>query len=357
MTAKLELFDGIESNPELEQVYIDPEQPEREFYLPERLDLMVTGRCILRCAGCWGPSHNSVEPEITPTQWLDVVKFVDLNNRSDRFMTSLMASRRATVCITGGEPLMYKGLTELAQGLKNQGIPTTLSTTGHDPEGLLPGVLPNLQELGIPIDGAGPTANAQWRNGKLKDGGLGAALSALLLAQNDYPGVQLTLRTVVHADNFASIPGIPDLLTKSGIDTSAINWKFYLHNASTGPRQSDQKLWPAADQLEWLADRIAEHEPDFKSLATLVPAMPQDRLVINHTGDSYIVLPKEQGGTEDILLGNIVTNPVGVIKLLNDDYPDFVTYACTRAANFAFLKQVEEAGSFNPLLGRGGSLV
>ncbi len=339
MSTGIELRQEIITNPDIYQVFTDPERPDKEFYLPERLDLMVTGRCALRCAGCWGPSHNSIEPEMAPEQWIDIVNFVDANNRSDRYLVSNLASYRARVCITGGEPLMYDGITELAQRLNDQGTPTTLSTTGYDPEGLLPGVLPNIDELGIPIDGADPEVNSLWRKGKLEDGGLGVALGALLLAQDEFPDVRLTLRTVVHADNLESIPAIPELLEASGLDTTKLNWKFYLHNSTTGPRKSGQDLRPSASGLEQLADKIAGFEPTFKSLATLVPAMPQDRLVINHSGESYFVNYIGNGQTKDVACGNILTSPVDVIRLLNDEYADFVRYACSRACNLEFLRE------------------
>jgi MoaA/NifB/PqqE/SkfB family radical SAM enzyme len=342
--SQLKLYDGLEASPELERPYTDPENPKKEYYLPERLDLMVTGKCILRCAGCWGPSHNSVEPEMSPEQWRKIIAYVDMNNNSERYSSSLMASNQTRVCITGGEPLMYSELPQLVEGLHKDRTPTTLSTTGFDPNGVLPEVLPHIQELGIPIDGSTPEVNSLWRRGKLLDGGLGASAEAITLAQSEFPEVQVTVRTLVHADNYYDIPNIPTLLIDRGIDLSRINWKFYLHNSTTGPRRTGDELRPDPDQLNWLADQIAEHEGDFGSLTTLVPAMPQDRLVVNHTGDAYIVLPDGLVRTRDVAVGNLLTSPGEVISYINAQYPNFILRACRRAADLKFLKLVDGHG-------------
>jgi MoaA/NifB/PqqE/SkfB family radical SAM enzyme len=338
----LELYRGLEESPHLDRPYTDQSMPGEEFYLPERLDLMVTGRCILRCAGCWGPSHNSVEPEMTPDQWRKIVSYVDMNNRSARYSSSLLASDAARVCITGGEPLMYDELPTLVEGLHKDCTSTTLSTTGFDPSGVLPEVLPHIQELGVPVDGSRPETNSLWRLGKLSDGGLNAALAAITLAQADYPEVAVTVRTLVHANNYQDVPNIYSLLTNFGIDPSKVNWKFYLHNSTTGPRQTGDELKPDQDQLNWLADCIAELEGDFASMNTLVPAMLQDRLVIGHTGESYVVLPDNNVGTRDVVVGNILTAPDEVVRLLNSKYPDFLLSACRRAADRKFLSLVDE---------------
>lgn len=67
------------ASPDFGKPYTDPAFPDNEFHFPERLDLMVTGRCVLRCAGCWGPSHNSIKPEMSPEQWLAIVNYRPLS--------------------------------------------------------------------------------------------------------------------------------------------------------------------------------------------------------------------------------------------------------------------------------------
>lgn len=336
-------FKKIASSPDLERVFVDESQPDREFYLPERLDLMVTGKCILRCAGCWGPTHNSVQSEMEPDQWIKIVDYVDANNRSVRYSSSILASDRASVCITGGEPLMYSGLLELTERLSEQDTSVTLSTTGYDPENLLPYIMPRIQEIGIPIDGSNPATNSVWRKGKLEDGGLEPAINALLMAQEEHPGVEATVRTMVHAANVEDIPAIPNLLIQSGIDLSRINWKFYIHNSYTGPRKSDDNMKPSLEKLVDLHSILSEYVSEFKAMTTLVPEMPQDRLIINHDGSSYIILPRKSVGTVDISVGNILTSPTEVQRNINDNHPLFIARACFRAGNMMLLQMLDES--------------
>ena len=333
-----ELNVATETSPDFGKPYTDPEFPGREFHLPERLDLMVTGRCVLRCAGCWGPSHNSIKPEMSPADWQSIVDYVDTNNRSDRYSTNNFAGYRAKVCITGGEPLMYNGIEELARSFHENGVPTTLSTTGHDPDRKLPTILEYVQELGVPIDGHTPEFNAMWREGKLEDGGLSAALGALVLAQTEYPDVQLTLRTLIHAGNAESIPLIPELLERNRIEAKNIVWKFYKPNTSTGPRKGDNKLRIDQSVFDELADKIAKFEPRFEKLDLLVPHMPQPRLIINHDGSSYFLRPNDGGKSEDIHVGNILTDPEVVITRLNNYHLDFILFSSSRAQTMDYLR-------------------
>lgn len=343
----------IQTSPDLSAVYTDLQDPSREFHLPEKLDLMVTGSCPMRCEGCWGPKHNSLDPEMTPEQWMEIIWYVDGNNRADRYNVSMMASDNATVCITGGEPLLYSGIVGLTDLLAGERVHTTLSTTGIDPNGLLPLILGNIQELGIPIDGSTPNTNSLWRKGKEEGGGFDSAIQALLLAQEDFPGVGVTVRTMVHPGNISDVSLIPRCLDKAGIDPGRIDWKFYVHNDNTGPRTGHPGLVVNQVDIDGLARSIEKLEPTFRRVGILSTNSQQDRLVINHNGEVHIVLPNGEGRTVDVGLGNIVTDPNSVIKRINNDYADFLARACGRASILRYFDQVKvssESGSVNPII-------
>ena len=343
----------LETSPDLLERYVDPSDPDKKFFLPERLDLMVTGACTMRCAGCWGPKHNSLDPHLTPEQWMQIIDFVDFNNRAERYNTSTLCSGNAEVCITGGEPLLYPGIVQLSELLAKQRVHTTLSTTGIDPENLLPSILPNIQELGVPLDGPSPEVNKIWRVGKQPDGGFSAAVSAIKLAQEDFPDVAVTLRTLIHPKNIRGITDIPQSLVSEGVDYTKLRWKFYLFNSNTGPRAGINNLKVSSEDIANLDASFEGNYPEVMSSNILAPQLPQDRMIISHNGDVHIVLLSSGGQTVDIHLGNIALDPTDVLLRINADYPEFLAGSCKGAGEVLFLDCVEyvaKAGSKAPLL-------
>ncbi len=222
---------------------LDPEAWERQFALwdrpewepyfnriifPDVLDVELTGRCMFRCPDCWGPKHN-LSSELGLEEWKALFSEIFRYEGAEK------------IVLTGGEPLNFKGIAELAGFLASSCRDVTLSTTGVDDYGQLADTLPHLAEIGIPVDGPTAYANAIWRKSRrFSDGGLSSAIGALTLAQEN-PKLAITVRTVVHGANLGEVSKIPDFLLQKGVVIANMRWKLYLLNKHLGPERA--KVW------------------------------------------------------------------------------------------------------------------
>ncbi|HUT25162.1 MAG TPA: radical SAM protein [Sumerlaeia bacterium] len=114
---------------------------------PSLITVNVTGRCNLRCAMCMQPrgkegaggstgdddtaTLRAGQSELTPEQWLRVV--------------DQATWARPAFYFTGGEPLLYRGLDEILEGIKRRGMIAALVTNGS----LLERQAERLVEIGV----------------------------------------------------------------------------------------------------------------------------------------------------------------------------------------------------------------
>ncbi len=330
-------------SPELGQRVVDTDDPDKALYLPEEYDIMPTGRCMFRCAGCWGASHSSPEPSYSAEHWTAVANFAERQNRHYRTLNH--GSRELSVCISGGEPLLYWDIVKLAGSLPLAGVRTTLSTTGNGPEGVFEEVITSgIHELGIPIDASSGEINALWRQGKISDGGLQNAIRAIRLSQEIAPGVLTTIRTLLHDGNVGYVAQIPDLLEKNGIDTSKIIWKGYLFNAFTGPRigQDGVPTRHDTDGLKGSVDSIYEARDRFLDVAIKASTHTHPRLIIGPDGACAfepIRSIEDASNAKDVYVGNIFSEPAKVVHRLNGEFQQFLAH-CNNAAGMDRLIQM-----------------
>lgn len=200
-------------------------------YIPNVIDIEVTGKCWLNCKNCWGSKPETYEKELTARQWTRIFEKLDETfwDHTDR------------VVITGGEPLLRKDLTEIIDGLKEYDNDRfiSLSTTGLDKFNQLNEILAIIDSIGIPIDGSSPEVNSLWRkHPNIDDGGLGTAIDTLKLVQKSNPKIQTSVRTLIHPENVNQITKIPYFLEESGIDISRLRWVLYeLNNRIKIPKE------------------------------------------------------------------------------------------------------------------------
>ena len=99
-------------------------------------NLLVTRRCDLTCGYChvYGQGHA----EISPVEWLEIAR--------------RLSRRYAVFTVTGGEPLLYKGLPELVAGLEKLGLVGLCSNVRTLSEAHLK-EMPGLDYLNFSIDG------------------------------------------------------------------------------------------------------------------------------------------------------------------------------------------------------------
>ncbi|MBI4033216.1 MAG: radical SAM protein [Candidatus Blackburnbacteria bacterium] len=178
--------------------------------VPRSVDVSLTGRCQLRCAWCWGPKHNLKEP-VVETQWRDLI-------------IKLSTDGSEHIIFTGGEPLMSPMLPSMLRHAKEAGLRTTLSTNAI----LLrqrQEVLQDVDDLGISIDGSGPTMNDMMRERSARYDAWGKAVDGINFAQS--LGVPVTARTVISRKNLHDVPNIPGALVTRGVDISKLRHKLY----------------------------------------------------------------------------------------------------------------------------------
>ena len=206
----------------------------KPIYIPNVIDIEVTGKCEFNCQGCWGSKPETYEKELTARQWARVFEkldetFWDHTNR---------------VVITGGEPLLRKDLTEIIDGLTKTDNKRfiSLSTTGLDRFNQLAKIIDKIDSIGLPIDGPSAEINSIWRkHPTITDGGLKNSIDTLKFIQQSKPNLQTSIRTLIHPENINQITQIPEFLEESGIDTSRLRWLLYeLNNRVKTPGGYDK---------------------------------------------------------------------------------------------------------------------
>lgn len=155
------------------------------------VNLIVTHRCDLACSYC--RVHGQGHAEISPQQWLAIAR--------------TLARRYAVFTVTGGEPLLYRGLPELVAGLSRLGIVglcTNVRTLREEHLRALPG----LDYLNFSIDHSGDsTASPKDAFGKFD----------LLRDYSRRNGFRLFGTAVITARNVDALPGVVRLMAAQGI--------------------------------------------------------------------------------------------------------------------------------------------
>lgn len=158
------------------------------------IDVNVTARCNLRCTFCWGPDHE-IRDALSATEWEKALAF-------------FRAQGVSRVVFTGGEPLLRKDLPRILEYANKIRYRITLSTNGLLLRRRMDDVLPWVHEVGLPLDGSTEERNASMRPGPGSALAFGAAVEAANLVANEYPGIELTLRTVVSRVNISDVADI-----------------------------------------------------------------------------------------------------------------------------------------------------
>jgi Fe-coproporphyrin III synthase len=181
------------------------------FGAPHAVDLNLLGKCNLRCPFCWGPSHD--QGALLDTRaWQNII-----GELAQRGMQSIV--------LTGGEPLLRADLAEICQYARSRHLRVTLSTNGI----LLPkrgqAILPFVDEIGIPLDGASSLMNNALRRSPGNIDHFSGALAAIAFVNQRFPRLELTVRTVISRPNAGEIANIGALLQQMGI--GGLRWKLY----------------------------------------------------------------------------------------------------------------------------------
>lgn len=252
------------------------------IYIPNVVNIEVTGKCEFNCKGGWGLKPETNEKELTVKQWAKVFEKLDENfwDHTDR------------VVITGSEPLLRKDLAKIIDELTKYSSDRfiSLATTGVDKFNQLEEIIKKLDSIGILIDGPSPEINSIWRkHPTISDGGLKTAIDTLRLIQESKPELQTSVRTLIHPENIDQISGIPEFLEKSGIDISRLRWILYeLNNRIKTPNKCDKLV---------ATDSISLYETEAKKFSQDIHIAGKkfDEIAIRHLGNiagrNFIINP------------------------------------------------------------------
>ena len=186
-----------------------------QFEGPSAVDLLITDKCQLDCV-CFRPPRTGESKTLSLEEWKEIIG-------------SCSSVGVKHVIFSGNEPLLSPDLSHLLIYTKELGLRTTLSTNAILFEKHHRSIMPHIDDIGIPIDGPTPEINAVLRPpARLNQ--FQKALDAINTVQNDYPMVDLTLRTVVSSINMEHVLQIPNTLKDNGVDTSELKWKLYQFN-------------------------------------------------------------------------------------------------------------------------------
>jgi MoaA/NifB/PqqE/SkfB family radical SAM enzyme len=130
-----------------------------------------------------------------------------------------------SIILTGGEPLLRDDLADICRCAKERQLRVTLSTSGIALPISGPDVLPFVDELGLPLDGADEERNNALRYSRGKLNHFRAFMEAIKFTRQHFSEIEITIRTVVSKQNEDHVIDIGQLLQELGID--GLRWKLY----------------------------------------------------------------------------------------------------------------------------------
>ncbi len=216
-----------------------------------------TSACNLSCAHCYAHSdarQNNIE----------------LTTEEGKMLIGQLADFGCPVILfSGGEPLLRKDLSELAEFAVSKGLRAVISTNGTLIDAGTAKQLKNsgLDYAGISIDGLANTHD-QFRNRK------GAFQEALAGIRNcRQAGLKVGLRCTINTANAAEIPGIFDLVLKENISRIC----FY-HLVCSGRGSEIKQSMLSGEQTRRAVDVIIDYTARLHSAGQEMEVLTVDNI-------------------------------------------------------------------------------
>jgi MoaA/NifB/PqqE/SkfB family radical SAM enzyme len=263
---------------------------------PYAVDLNVIGRCNLRCPFCWGPPHDQ-GAILDADQWKGII-----------YKLAVRGTR--ALIFTGGEPLLRPDLPEISRYAKEQRLRVTLSTNGILLPTLGRRVLPYVDEIGIPLDGASRVTNNALRRSPGKLNHFSSVAPAVRIVQLQCPQIEITIRTVVSKQNAADVIQIGQLLRQFAIER--VRWKLYQFVPLGYGAEVKDDFWITATDFRTVVEQIRFTYPELQI----------DTLDHEARGGRYLhILPNGDTMTptcthEENYLGNVLDDLDGALANL-----------------------------------------
>ena len=301
---------------------------------PERLNLAISRRCFVSCPGCFS-YFGAKEPDL------------DAITRSVEVFASLGVDQ---VTVSGGDPLTIHGFTRFLHRLRSLGIRTikvdTVGTglleapTDLDGESLykahrlrlLDVILPQIDYLGIPLDGWSNDSSAMFRIGRpaIHD----ETIRLLDEIDNLRLKPNIVVNTVVHRGNINRLEQIFDVVARH---RSICNWSLFQYTPTDQVQQHFNDLFQVSGLQFHVACRALQARIARSSWldreSTIEFRDHRSRLgqylLINSDGNAWI--PGRRG--ETIRLGTIYGREREVLRTWARHARELREYAATPTEN------------------------
>lgn len=249
------------------------------------LDIEPTTICNLNCPFCFGPKVEMRESEIDLSVWKDALhRFKNLGVEN--------------VVISGGEPLIYKGIVELVTYLKLLKFNIVISTHGRFKEKLF-AVAPYCDWISLPIDGISSEMSSLMRTDNYPISEILATASEL---KNMHSNLKIKIGTVATRKNIQEIIEIGKLLADNQkfFDT----WKIYQFTPRRKYKTNKESLSINDKEFADLSNLINEILPsEMKIVYSSNDSRRNAYTFIYQNGDINLVNVGDN--FEDLLVGNV----------------------------------------------------
>ena len=225
----------------------------------------MTRRCNLRCVHCYSSSQNiRYGNELTTAEAKAMIR-------------DLATFGSPVILFSGGEPLMHRGLPELARYAVDQGMRAVISTNGTLITRQKAAVFKEigLSYVGVSLDGMKVTHD-HFRG---VEGAFDTAMKGIRICRD--LGIKVGVRFTINRNNVADVPAIFDLLEKENIPRCCF---YHLVYSGRGSKLIGEDL--SHDQTRALLDLIMDRTKDLFSRGLKKEILTVD----NHADGPYIYL-------------------------------------------------------------------
>ena len=233
----------------------------------------MTRRCNLRCVHCYSSSQNiRYGNELTTAEAKAMIR-------------DLATFGSPVILFSGGEPLMHRGLPELARYAVDQGMRAVISTNGTliTRQNAAAFKEIGLSYVGVSLDGMKVTHD-HFRG---VEGAFDTAMKGIRTCRD--LGIKVGVRFTINRHNVEDVPAIFDLLEKENIPRCCF---YHLVYSGRGSKLIGEDL--SHDQTRALLDLIMDRTKDLFSRG-----LEKEILTVDNHADGpylYLRLQKENPG-------------------------------------------------------------
>ena len=233
----------------------------------------MTRRCNLRCVHCYSSSQNiRYGNELIPAEAKAMIR-------------DLATFGSPVLLFSGGEPLMHRGLPELARYAVDQGMRAVISTNGTliTRQNAAAFKEIGLSYVGVSLDGMKVTHD-HFRG---VEGAFDTAMKGIRTCRD--LGIKVGVRFTINRHNVEDVPAIFDLLEKENIPRCCF---YHLVYSGRGSKLIGEDL--SHDQTRALLDLIMDRTKDLFSRG-----LEKEILTVDNHADGpylYLRLQKENPG-------------------------------------------------------------